>query len=332
MKKTILSFDVGIKNLAYCLIEKTGDDFNILKWNVINLVSDQQKCMHELRGGKGCTQDAKFSLHHKDGENVFSNNSNNIFVCKTHKEKASPLIKEIENKKTKTKKLQDVKKCMHCDNESKYELTTNINYSWCEGCHKKSSKIIDKKIGSKKVNNVACGKQPVQDISEKLYAKLDEEIMNNPDVSDFDEVIIENQPGMKNRVMSRMGGDIRSYFTLRGVIDGKKNIKFVNFVSPSNKLKVDKKTTNDLLDKEKSKNEEKDKTKKDANVYKLTKNLGVKYCMSLIEDKDKDILNKLKKKDDLCDAFLQGFQYLFSPVPEKYMDMLRKCEEKIEKN
>jgi len=55
----------------------------------------------------------------------------------------------------------------------------------------------------------------------------------------------------------------------------------------------------------------------------MTKKLGVKYCQSLINKKDYDILAEHKKKDDMCDAFLQGFQYLFAPVPEKYMEKLR---------
>ena len=50
----------------------------------------------------------------------------------------------------------------------------------------------------------------------------------------------------------------------------------------------------------------------------MTKKLGVKYCISLIEDSDKNIINSYKKKDDLADAFLHGFKYLFNPIPIKY--------------
>ena len=48
MSVKVLSFDVGIKNLAYCLIEKTDEDFKILKWGIINLVDDRQLCTYEL--------------------------------------------------------------------------------------------------------------------------------------------------------------------------------------------------------------------------------------------------------------------------------------------
>ena len=36
----LLSFDVGIKNLAYCLIDKDETGWYILDWNIINCASD----------------------------------------------------------------------------------------------------------------------------------------------------------------------------------------------------------------------------------------------------------------------------------------------------
>ena len=41
----ILSFDVGIQNLAFCLLEKKEDDnFEIHRWGIINLMEDRQCC------------------------------------------------------------------------------------------------------------------------------------------------------------------------------------------------------------------------------------------------------------------------------------------------
>ena len=44
----IVSWDVGIKNLAYCILEKKDDDekpYIIHEWNVINLVKNEDiKC------------------------------------------------------------------------------------------------------------------------------------------------------------------------------------------------------------------------------------------------------------------------------------------------
>ena len=35
----ILSFDVGIKNLAYCLFDLSDHSIKILDWNVINITN-----------------------------------------------------------------------------------------------------------------------------------------------------------------------------------------------------------------------------------------------------------------------------------------------------
>jgi hypothetical protein len=114
---------------------------------------------------------------------------------------------------------------------------------------------------------------------------------------------------------------------MRGIIEKdktKSSIKNVRFVSASNKLKIDEKTTNKILNKNEAKNI--NNTKETREIYNLTKNLGKQYCCALIDNKDKENLNKYKKKDDMCDAFLQGFQYLFNPVPEKYVKMLKNVD------
>ena len=58
----ILSIDVGIKNLAFCLLEKPDicTNFKILKWNSINVAeSETYKCC-EIEKGKVCDKPAKF--------------------------------------------------------------------------------------------------------------------------------------------------------------------------------------------------------------------------------------------------------------------------------
>ena len=50
----ILSFDVGIKNLAYCLVEFENDNNKILDWGVINMMdkftSASLKCSVSKKG------------------------------------------------------------------------------------------------------------------------------------------------------------------------------------------------------------------------------------------------------------------------------------------
>ena len=94
--KTILSWDVGIKNLAYCLIQKdeTIDEFKILKWGVINLNEGQQKCEFELRTGNCCQEIAKYCVYHKDKQPLFEGKENGIaYTCSKHKEKMRIILR-----------------------------------------------------------------------------------------------------------------------------------------------------------------------------------------------------------------------------------------------
>ena len=78
----ILSIDIGIKNLAYVILEcdvndkknnanelKGFKDFKIIKWDVINLCNKLISCNQQC-----CSKEAKF---HK----------NNVFYCKNHTKK-----------------------------------------------------------------------------------------------------------------------------------------------------------------------------------------------------------------------------------------------------
>jgi len=322
----ILSWDVGIKNLAYCLLEKINDDFEIKQWGLINLVEDRQKCQFILNSGEQCSEIAKSCIYHTDKIQLFKD-TDQLFCCTRHKTKLMPSMININDskpvKKTKSKKndneIINNKKCMHCDEKCDYELL-GTTFGWCNTHYDKKGQSFVKKIRSKKVTVTGCTKQPWQDLGQKLFTKLDNEF---PDFVKVDKVLIENQPGLKNPSMKTMASILFSYFIMRGIIDKNNTHSIINevaFVSPSNKLKVNEINTNKLLNDEKEKNINNTEQSK---VYKLTKSLGIKYCKALINEEDTQILNKVKKKDDMCDAFLQGFQYLFSPLSLKYFNKLK---------
>lgn len=329
--KTILSWDVGIKNLAYCLIRKNdNENFEILKWGVINLITDdQQKCEFELRTGGICQEIAKYCVYHKDKEPLFNNSTGTLFACSRHKEKSIPIVKNIKDENNKKKKIvkkqiEDESKCQllcsyNCSNNVTHVLGNDIK-CWCDVHYEKKGESFLKKIHAKKVSVTSCSKQPIQSLAEKLFSILDKEFDGFINAS---EVLIENQPTLKNPKMKTLSAILYSYFVLRGISDKEKTgskITEVRFVSPSNKLKVNSNVTDSLLNKEKSKMT----SDVGKNVYKLTKTLGIKYCKALISESDNKIIDQVKKKDDMCDAFLQGFQYLFSPVPKVFFDKLQK--------
>ena len=85
----ILSIDVGIKNLAFCLL----DDHSVEKWGVVDLTEDlRQKCCFKNKG-VSCTADAKFM-------------KNDSLYCLRHaKKQVDILIPTKEMKKSYMNKL-----------------------------------------------------------------------------------------------------------------------------------------------------------------------------------------------------------------------------------
>ena len=314
VETNILSWDVGIKNLAYCMICKTNDSFTIKKWDVINLSNNDKLCQFTIRSGKLCGKTAQFVKTNKDNVE-FYNNLSSVYTCSAHKTKIEPVFFDVENKT-----------CMKCKNTATIGIskTNESNFCWCDSHCEKGKEQFIKRTPTKKVTGTStnCMKQSTQITSEKLYSILDK----IPEILQVTEVLIENQPTLKNPTMKTIATLLYSYFIMRGICDksiSKSLINEVRFVCPSNKLKVDKETTNTTLEKNKLNNKK----------YKMTKKLGVKYCQSLICKKDLAILETYKKKDDLCDAFLQGFQYLFNPIPESYLNKLKSVGiEIIDKN
>ena len=74
----ILSIDVGIKNLALCIIETTDAIFTIKFWDVINLCEEKKICEFNIKNKKDYIQCTKEAKYHK----------NNHFYCKTHATKS----------------------------------------------------------------------------------------------------------------------------------------------------------------------------------------------------------------------------------------------------
>ena len=81
-------------------------------------------------------------------------------------------------------------------------------------------------------------------------------------------------------------------------------LKKICYLSPSNKLKINDIDLNKQID------NLKDKTKK----YKFTKECAIIYTNKILnENKDSswiEFLNNNKKKDDLCDCYLQGIYFI----------------------
>lgn len=106
---TVLTIDVGLKNLAMCIMECTNskqlDTYNILLWNVYNTLDDDQPalCQATLKNGNVCNK--KACLRYTQEKSV-------ITTCKTHfpKDQTVNVRSKIKVKTVKDYLLQDITK------------------------------------------------------------------------------------------------------------------------------------------------------------------------------------------------------------------------------
>lgn len=151
-------------------------------------------------------------------------------------------------------------------------------------------------------DNEKCKNFSLNEITRRLYIKLKSELEDY----DITEILLENQPCMKNPMMKSVQMIIYGYFQYQTLLLDRK-IKNILFISASNKLKVGKHfdhiNNNENITKIKSK-------------YTRNKKLAIEYTNWIVEHRvnnNKELnefFNKHKKKDDLADAFLQGLYYI----------------------
>ena len=204
----LISIDVGIKNLAYCIIEKNNipnahvNKYKIIKWDSINLCGDEQKCL--------------------DCKNKASYTKNDFNYCLTHSKKTGFIIPTKNNSSAAIKKMK-IETLITLAND--YKIIINEN-------DKKNvilKKIIDffNKNMMEKTNKTSANSLDLVTIGISLKKEFDKII---PDLN-IDEVIIENQIGPIANRMKMIQGMIAQYFIMFG-------IPSVTCVSSMNKLKA----------------------------------------------------------------------------------------------
>jgi hypothetical protein len=283
----ILSIDIGIKNLAYVILEcdvidkknnaNEFKDFKIIKWDVINLCNKLISCNEQ-----SCSKEAKF---HKD----------NVFYCKNHTKKTEYSLPTCN---IKTLHKQSVANLSTLIEQYQLKIEKPIN---------KVSliKIIEEYLNStcfEAIESVNANNVNLIDIGISIKNELNE-LFKNYELSSIDQIILENQISPIANRMKTIQGMISQYF-----IDcNNYNIKFISatnklkpFTSKENKYNNDCKETNAVKDKKLSYNER--------------KKLSIYYTKQLLEHKnmlpEHAFFIKHSKKDDLADCFLQGIYYL----------------------
>ena len=267
----ILSIDVGIKNLAFCLFEKspTAEQFKVIKWDIINL-SDEEifKCVFTEKNIL-CNKPAKF----KKDDKCF---------CAKHSKKQQYIIPTCEQKpsfinKQKISKLYEIadNHTIKYDKKSKKTDLANLINEYIQ-------KTYFETIESKKATEV-----DLFNIGVNIKNKFNETFKNEGKI---DYVIIENQIGPLAIRMKTIQGMIVQYFIMSNL-----NVQHIEFISASNKLK-----DCDTKDKEKY---------SDRKKLGIAKCLGI-LTTDFRFTENVDYFNGHKKKDDLSDSFLQGLWFI----------------------
>ena len=307
----LISFDIGIKNMAYCIFHlETGSQTIIYDWNVINLMnycSCYLKAKNKTTPQKICGKVAKFSKHAN-------------FFCEKHAKNSSEYIipsKETSHaffNKMKVDELKTVYKKLNVFNDSenlrKPDLLEKINKFYQDSCF---IPIINKK------------KKSANDTDLIMIGKNMKTLLNEINgIRDITHVIIENQISPIANRMKTIQGMLAQYFIM---INSDIHIEFIssanklrsfepteNVVKNPNKThkKADKKLENVFVSNSGEPAEPAEKTQ--SNVYKKHKIDGVTKCSQLLEKNQefKKWIHVLetKKKDDLADCFLQGIWYM----------------------
>lgn len=289
----ILSIDIGIKNLAYVILEcdvidkknnaNEFKDFKIIKWDVINLCNKLISCNE-----KCCSKEAKF---HKD----------NVFYCKNHTKKSEYSLPTCN---IKTLHKQSVANLSTLIEQYQIKIEKPIN---------KASliKLLEEYLNStcfEAIESVNANNVNLIDIGISIKNELNE-LFKNYELSSIDQIILENQISPIANRMKTIQGMLSQYF-----IDcNNYNIKFI---SATNKLKPFTNKESKYISGYKDLCEiDEVKENKDKKLsYNERKKLSIYYTKQLLEHKnmlpEHSFFIKHSKKDDLADCFLQGIYYL----------------------
>jgi hypothetical protein len=281
----LVSFDIGIKNMALCMFDISGSKILIQEWKVLNLMDEEApkrtcSCLltpkNKKTPSKICGRQAKYTKT----EN---------FYCEKHARSHNEYKIQLKSESPSAIKKMSSDALLVLCGQCAIEPEKNTKKAMVEQLVEHFSKVCFIPINEAKKKN--AGETDLITIGKNLKTLLNEiENLVNVDI-----VVIENQISPIANRMKTIQGMLVQYFIMKD-----SNVR-IEFLSSANKLKDFKPLTNILT-------EENDKS------YKMNKKNGVEYCSRILNE-NSDFENwtpalETKKKDDLADAFLQGIWYI----------------------
>ena len=288
----ILSIDVGIKNLAFCLFDKSENltHFKVTKWDIINISEQEDNLLCGFTEKNViCNKPAKFK-------------KNGHCFCLKHSKKQSNLqIPSLQQKPAFINKQKIQKLC---------EIATGHGIKYQPKIKKNDLiQLINEYVHQNYFENIETKKADKIDlfnIGLNIKTKFNKLFETEGKI---DYVIIENQISPIATRMKTIQGMIVQYFIMSNI-----QVDHIDFISASNKLKNfninDNNIQNDINLENNEKTSKSEKTK-----YSDRKKMGISKCLEIITNDFRfnehiDYFNKHKKKDDLSDSFLQGLWFI----------------------
>ena len=312
----IISFDIGIKNMGYCIFKTFNDTesenpFTILDWGILKLIEPKNtivnlcNCYNIGKRKKDisieCKKPAKYAKSGENGEGP-------KYYCKKHANLSeTPIIANMKSMLSKIKKSTKeiiIQKC----NEFNLNLTDTTD--------KKSNifELLESHIKNKCIHPIEITKEvSANDIDLIFIGKQMKVVLDmNPFIDQITHVIIENQISPIANRMKTIQGMLAQYFIMKNTdVD-------IEFISSANKLKQFSNIEQyEILHAE---------TDNVKTKYKEHKKDGIFYCDEILSKNDwlSEWIPKIniKKKDDLADSFLQGLWILKKKGHIQYLDNL----------
>ena len=318
--KNLISFDIGIRNLAYCVFSDDISGSNpIIAWDVLDistkvslkepLIGESNKLVEsptcscfllskgskkkEIKEKESCKKKAKYR------------NQKGAYYCEKHaKETQEKKEYYLPNKEFQTAFLKKQKVDFLVEFERKYVITVPV----LEEKKEKKEDRLERIVKWVQENTFVLLTDPKKEKKKEIGLveigrNMADHLLAIPEtIQEIHTVLIENQISPIANKMKTIQGMLAQIYILHGVPN-------IEFVSSSNKLRgfssLEEKDTEGTKKKEKNPNPN----------YKQHKKDGIAFCKQLLEQRGETEWKTFfetypKKQDDLADAFLQGIWFL----------------------
>lgn len=292
----IISFDIGIKNLAFSVLSINSGTLNIIDWGIINLSDSVSTnvgpvCNCLLKNGNQCGK--KASYEYTEIRRVPEGTL--VPLCSTHAKSSGKLMPSKELSMPYVKKLKVDELQVYCN--QRFIVPGAKKADTLE----KVQQYIDKNVLQpiKKAKVKTANQIHLVDIGKRIKTNFDTRFSSY--LSKISHVILENQISPIAGRMNTIQGMVAQYFIMKS-----SDALVIDFISSAGKLKG----------------------LSASSEYKDHKKDGIAFCQRFMEMNPalntlKTVFDSAPKKDDLADCFLQGIYYLKKQNIINYSDDLK---------